>query len=103
MKTLTETIESLELLSSINWREKAKHADELHYLREYAADLQARKTVIRCKDCKHFSVTTLGMPYACWHGGETVWGETGEHQSHHCCVRVDSPDHFCAYAERRDE
>jgi len=59
--------------------------------------------IIRCKDCRHFSLTTLGMKTgACWHGGAEVWGETGEHKGHHCCIRVDSPDHFCGYAERRE-
>lgn len=59
--------------------------------------------VIRCKDCKHFSATTLGMPYACWRGGERVWGETGEHAWHTLCIRVNSPDWFCADGERREE
>ena len=59
--------------------------------------------IVRCKDCKHFSVTTLGMPYACWRGGDRLWGETGEHASHTLCIRVDSPDWFCAGGERREE
>lgn len=58
--------------------------------------------VVRCKDCKFFSMTTLGMPFACWHGAVQVWGETGEHAAHHVCQRVDSPDHYCRYAERKD-
>ena len=57
--------------------------------------------VIRCKDCKHFSMTTLGMPYACWHGASEPWGETGEHAHHTLATRIDSPEHFCGYAERR--
>ena len=59
--------------------------------------------LVRCKDCKHFSATTLGMPYACWRGGERVWGETGEHARHTLCIRVDSPDWFCADGERKEE
>ena len=56
--------------------------------------------VIRCKDCKYLSMTTIGMPYACWHGAEGIWGETGEHQSHHVCTRIDNIEHYCGYAVR---
>lgn len=59
--------------------------------------------VVRCADCKYLSRTTLGMEYACWHGAYSVWGETGEHKDHRVCTRIDDPDHFCAYGERREE
>lgn len=57
--------------------------------------------VIRCKDCRWFSQTTLGMTYACWHGAETVWGQTGEHAGHNCCQRIESENHYCGYGERK--
>ena len=41
MRTLDECIDSLELLSSVNWREKAAHADVLHYLKTYRENQQA--------------------------------------------------------------
>lgn len=52
--------------------------------------------LVRCKDCKHFSQTTLGMTYACWLGGSSVWGETGEHAGHTLCTRIDDPMHYCS-------
>lgn len=58
--------------------------------------------VVRCKDCKYLSMTTIGMDYACWHGAESVYGQTGEHAGQVVCQRIESPDHFCAYGERRD-
>ena len=58
--------------------------------------------VVRCKDCKHLSMTTIGMDYACWHGAESVYGKTGEHAGQVVCQRIESLDHFCAYGERRD-
>ena len=127
MKTLDELIEDMLLTSEVNSDYRAEHADEIHYLKlcqSYEQELEdiqqiledavrqrdnhikalaEMKKIIRCKDCKHFSCTTIGMPYACWRGGSTIWGETGEHQGHHCCIRVDSPEHFCSYAERREE
>lgn len=59
--------------------------------------------IVRCRDCKWLSMTTLGMEYACWHGAEKVWGETGEHKDHTVCQRIDSLDHYCSYGERRSE
>ena len=34
--------------------------------------------VIRCKDCKYLSATTLGMKYACWSGSATADGKGHE-------------------------
>ena len=76
--------------------EEAKEFDEI-----FIGVLRKHKELIRCKDCKYFSQTTLGMDYACWHGASMVWGETGERAKHHVCERVESPDHYCGYAERR--
>ena len=59
--------------------------------------------LVRCKDCKWLSMTTLGMDYACWHGAYTIFGETGEHADHHVCRRIESPDWFCADGERRED
>ena len=64
---------------------------------------KSMKPLVRCKDCKWLSMTTLGMEYACWHGAEKVWGETGEHKDHTVCQRIDSLDHYCSYGERRSE
>lgn len=58
--------------------------------------------VVRCKDCKYFSFTTLGMQFACWHEAYKIFGETGEHASHTICTRIDSEEHFCSYGERSD-
>ena len=58
--------------------------------------------VVRCRECKYISMTTIGMDYACWHGAESVYGQTGEHAGHVVCQRIESLDHFCAYGERRD-
>ena len=58
--------------------------------------------LVRCKDCRWFSQTTLGMTYACWHGAETVWGQTGEHAGHNCCQRIESEEHYCGYGERKE-
>ena len=63
----------------------------------------AEPEIIRCKDCEYFSMTTLGMPYACWKGADKIFGETGEHANHTVCRRIDSPDWFCADGERRSE
>lgn len=59
--------------------------------------------IVRCKDCKYMSMTTIGMPYACWHRAENIFGETGEHASHTVCTRLDSLEHYCGYAERSEE
>ena len=57
--------------------------------------------VVRCKDCKFFSMTTLGMPYgACWHRADEINGLSGEDEGYTVCHRVDSPDFFCAWGER---
>lgn len=50
MRTLEECIESLELMSSINRREKEKHADVLHYLCMLKANLQQMDTVQKIKE-----------------------------------------------------
>ena len=58
--------------------------------------------VVRCKECKYLSMTTIGMPYACWKGSDSLWGETGEHASHTVCRRIDNIDYYCADGERRE-
>lgn len=57
------------------------------------------EAIIRCENCKYFSMTTLGMPYACWHRAEHICGETGAHVRETVCTRVDSPKHHCGYAK----
>ena len=59
--------------------------------------------VVRCKDCKYISATTLGMKYACWKGAYQVYGETGDHAGSYVCRRIDDPEFFCADGERRGE
>ena len=73
--------------------------DELGFL----TGCEIKGELVRCKDCKWLSMTTLGMEYACWHGSEKVWGETGEHKDHTVCQRIDSLDHYCSHGERRSE
>lgn len=58
--------------------------------------------LVRCGECKYLSTTTLGMPYACWHGADKIWGETGEHADHTICTRIDDLEHYCGYGERRE-
>lgn len=63
-----------------------------------------KEAVVRCKDCKFFSMTTLGMPFgACWHRADEINGLSGEDNGYTVCQRVDSPDFFCAWGERREE
>ena len=57
--------------------------------------------VVRCKDCKYLSLTTLGMEYACWHGAIKVYGETGKECDYTVCQRITNPEHYCSYGERR--
>ena len=60
--------------------------------------------VVRCKECKFFSMTTLGMPFgACWHRADEINGLSGEDNGYTVCHRVDSPDFFCAWGERRED
>ncbi len=59
--------------------------------------------VVRCRECKYFSQTTLGMNYACWHGADTVWGETGEHAGHNVCQRLESDNGYCSYGVRKEQ
>lgn len=62
------------------------------------------EAVVRCKDCKFFSMTTLGMPFgACWHRADEINGLSGEDNGYTVCHRVDSPDFFCAWGERRED
>lgn len=56
--------------------------------------------VVRCRECKWLSMTTLGMEYACWKGAFSVWGETGQHYDHHVCRAVPNGDWYCADGER---
>lgn len=57
--------------------------------------------VVRCKDCKYISATTIGMKYACWKGASQVWGQTGDHAGDYVCRRIDDPEFYCADGERR--
>ena len=60
--------------------------------------------VVRCKDCKHLSVTTLGMEYACWHDAYQIYGETGANAGKSVCRRIDDPYKFyCAFGERSND
>lgn len=58
--------------------------------------------VIRCRECKHLSLTTIGMDYACWHGADNIYGETGRDAGHTLCKRIESLDHYCSYGERSE-
>lgn len=63
---------------------------------------EQKGVLVRCKDCKWFSQTTLGMDYACWRGAEQVWGETGEHKGQRVCVRLKDGNDYCSYGEREE-
>lgn len=58
--------------------------------------------VVRCKDCKYISATTIGMKYACWKGASQVWGKTGDHAGDYVCRRIDDPEFFCADGEAKE-
>ena len=59
--------------------------------------------LVRCKDCKYLSLTTLGMEYACWHGAIKVYGETGKECDYTVCQRITNPEHYCSYGEMKDD
>lgn len=77
--------------------------DEADHDETFIGIIRQGEELVRCKDCKFFSQTTLGMDFACWHGAAKVWGETGDHESHSVCSRVDSPLHFCKYGIKRGD
>jgi hypothetical protein len=89
-KKLFELLTDVDVSITPSFSIKDKHGNEAEYVK-----------VVRCKDCRWFSQTTLGMTYACWHGAETVWGQTGEHAGHNCCQRIESEEHYCGYGERK--
>ena len=59
--------------------------------------------VVRCRECKFLSLTTLGMDYACWHGAIKVYGETGKECDLTVCQRIENPEHYCSYGERKQD
>lgn len=104
---MSRLIDADELIKRLWEKSKAQHDIPLveHDFRELIHDAPTVDAVevVRCKDCKWFSQTTLGMDYACWRGAEQVWGETGEHKGQRVCVRLKDGNDYCSYGERRTD
>lgn len=58
--------------------------------------------IVRCGECKWVSMTTIGMPYACWHGAGRI-SENGTDEGKVICERIEDLNHFCSYGEKRDD
>ena len=64
---------------------------------------QIPEGVVRCKECKWFTYTVLGMDYACLYERYGVDIDTGTREEHYIASNVWSPEHFCSWGERRED